>query len=535
MFCNIKELSKKQKIIVCSSAAAIAVIAAIITVIIFVHTVKNPPKNILGIDNSTSSNKYSSNFSNIENSSDVFIPDTPITITPDGSTQNIEEIVDAVEKIEQTPQNTVVVKNNSIDASGLSKKQVKLDVKYVPQNPELPTGCEITALTTVLNYYGYNVSKTEMADNYLEKSLNGLGDFWEVFVGNPRKNGFGCYAKPIVKAANKYLATQNSEFMAYNYSGTEFEDLLKTVEKGTPVIIWSTMYGRKARDLLKPYTTAKWNVNGKTIQWIAPEHCMVLIGYDIDRNIAIMSDPQRGIVEYNLETVKSRYLSIHSQCVVLLEQTPSIIGVEDGATYYTSQHVSISSNSEVTVTVNGRKTSSSFLISGNTENTYVIKATGINGKSSTCTVYTKSINSLTEELNGVNKYTVTEDDLKSINNLKNKIYKISTAYASSSETKAIDNVLTICDNLINNISDIKRECERIINLAKKFEETAPSVSDGDIITELSEDITALLASQNLTEDRRNELTRLKAKCIDWLSSISPTEPIEPVESNETAS
>ncbi len=532
MFCNIKELTKKQKIIICASAAAVAVIAAIITVIIFVHTVKNPPENILGTDNSTSSNKYTSSLSQFENSSDVFIPDTSITITPEGSNQKVDEIVEAVDKIEQTTQNTVVVKDNSIDASNLSKKQVKLDVKYVPQNPELPTGCEITALTTVLNYYGYNVSKTEMADNYLEKSVNGLGDFWEVFVGNPRKNGFGCYAKPIVKAANKYLATQNSEYMAYNYSGAEFEDLLKTVESGTPVIIWSTMYGRKTRDLLEPYSTAKWTVGGKTIQWIAPEHCMVLIGYDIDRNIAVMSDPQRGIVEYNLETVKARYLAIHSQCVVLLEQTPTISGVKDGETYYTSQHVAISSNSAVTVTVNGRKTTTSFLISGNTENTYVIKATGVNGKSTTCTVHTKNISSLAEEINDLNKYTVTENDLERVNNLKDKLFKISTEYASSSESKAINDILMICDNLINNISEIKVECDRVINLAKQYEEKFPTVSDSDTIIGLSEDITALLASKNLTEDRRNVLTKLKAKCNDWLSSFAPIEPVEPTESIE---
>ncbi|MEN2465771.1 C39 family peptidase [Ornithinibacillus sp. JPR2-1] len=31
------------------------------------------------------------------------------------------------------------------------------------QKPELPNGCEITSLTSVLNYYDYQVSKTNMA------------------------------------------------------------------------------------------------------------------------------------------------------------------------------------------------------------------------------------------------------------------------------------------------------------------------------------------------------------------------------------
>ncbi|MDY3256762.1 MAG: C39 family peptidase, partial [Ruminococcus callidus] len=32
-----------------------------------------------------------------------------------------------------------------------------INVEAVLQNPELPTGCEITSLTTVLNYWGYDV------------------------------------------------------------------------------------------------------------------------------------------------------------------------------------------------------------------------------------------------------------------------------------------------------------------------------------------------------------------------------------------
>lgn len=49
-----------------------------------------------------------------------------------------------------------------------SNSQFKLDVEPVLQLPELPTGCEITSLATILNYYGYDISKTQLADEYLE-------------------------------------------------------------------------------------------------------------------------------------------------------------------------------------------------------------------------------------------------------------------------------------------------------------------------------------------------------------------------------
>lgn len=38
------------------------------------------------------------------------------------------------------------------------------------QYPDLPTGCETTSLTMVLNYLGYPVDKLDLADHYLDKN-----------------------------------------------------------------------------------------------------------------------------------------------------------------------------------------------------------------------------------------------------------------------------------------------------------------------------------------------------------------------------
>ncbi len=237
------------------------------------------------------------------------------TAAPDPGTVKLRQQADA---IRQTPQNTVYVAATTIDASRLQKRSVRLDVSFLPQNPELPTGCEITALTTALRYYGFSVSKTEMAERFLKK-VPAPADFRKIFVGDPfSAYGFGCYAQPITDAANRFFATQKTDFKAVNRSGSAFESLLAEVEKGRPVIIWGTM------SMLMPYRTVKWTVGGQTIQWIAPEHCLVLIGYDLDGNAAIMSDPQKGIVRYPLTTVKERYIALCSQCVVLEGTTVSI-------------------------------------------------------------------------------------------------------------------------------------------------------------------------------------------------------------------
>ena len=52
----------------------------------------------------------------------------------------------------------------------------------INQHPELPTGCEATALTMVLNYYGFGADKLDIADNYLPKGPVGSTDFRVAFA-----------------------------------------------------------------------------------------------------------------------------------------------------------------------------------------------------------------------------------------------------------------------------------------------------------------------------------------------------------------
>lgn len=184
-----------------------------------------------------------------------------------------------------------------------------LDVKWIPQNPELPTGCEITSLTTVLQYYGYSVSKTTMASQYLDK---GWGSFFETFIGDPfSENGYGCMSKPIVNAANKYFTGNNINAYAQNVSGSEFTDLLGYVAGGDPVVIWNTMY------MEKPYISESWYYNGEMISWVAPEHCVVLIGYDTDKGKVYVSDPLEGIVTRDMNLFSEYYEAVYSQAVVI--------------------------------------------------------------------------------------------------------------------------------------------------------------------------------------------------------------------------
>lgn len=179
--------------------------------------------------------------------------------------------------------------------------------EWLSQNPELPTGCEITSLTSVLNYYGINVKKETMADDYLKK---GDGSYYKMFLGNPRDAGsFGCMAQPIVDAANLYFKKNNVSMKASNVSGVTFDKILEYVSQGVPMIVWNTM------GMAPAYESQTLTLDGREYTWIAPEHCVVVVGYDLDNNEVYVADPMAGMVTRNLKTFEERYDSLKRQAV----------------------------------------------------------------------------------------------------------------------------------------------------------------------------------------------------------------------------
>ncbi len=94
-----------------------------------------------------------------------------------------------------------------------------VDVPCYLQYPELPTGCESVALTNLLNYYGFGLGKTIIADYYLPKGSN--GNFVTAFDGNPRRSSgglMGCVAPAITIAGNNFLRAAGSGKQAKDIS-----------------------------------------------------------------------------------------------------------------------------------------------------------------------------------------------------------------------------------------------------------------------------------------------------------------------------
>lgn len=202
---------------------------------------------------------------------------------------------------------------STLESDPLNRLPLYENITPISQYPSLPTGCEITALATVLNYYGYNVSKENLSDNYLEKGNAWETDFREKFAGEPRSEySYGCYAPVIEKAANKYLTEKKSLLKAIELKGYSFDELFEFTDRGIPVMVWTTI------DLAQGYYTATWTAtNNKTVTWYANEHCMVLVGRI--GNTVYTADPTRGnIASYDKDLFEKRYKELFSQAVVIM-------------------------------------------------------------------------------------------------------------------------------------------------------------------------------------------------------------------------
>lgn len=192
-----------------------------------------------------------------------------------------------------------VVTEHDIEVPILYDKPAKyvFDEKQDLQMPELPTGCEATALGTLLRMNGVNVTKFDVADA-MPKS-NG-SDFVYSFWGNPYSatDGWACMAPCSVITANKFL--KDTGKVAVEYTGTDLTDLK------LPSAVWVTMY-------LNDPVSSNYESNGYRL--FRNPHCVVVERIELDSVYVI--DPLVGEVAYPLEKFNNIYKELGCQAVCI--------------------------------------------------------------------------------------------------------------------------------------------------------------------------------------------------------------------------
>jgi uncharacterized protein YvpB len=201
---------------------------------------------------------------------------------------------------------------------GYNRKKI-IDVPYITQEGSYSTGCELVSTAMVLNYYQYDVSvkdvveKTPRSD--LKQTKNGFtGEHpSQSFIGDPTsESGFGCYAPVAASVMNSFFQRDNRK-KAVDVTGIDFEGLIPYIKRGDPVLVWATM------NMQPSYGGKSWTLKdtGKTFTWPAREHCLVLVGYDLE--VYYFNDPYQsnGLVGYDKNLVQERYRELGRQAVVV--------------------------------------------------------------------------------------------------------------------------------------------------------------------------------------------------------------------------
>lgn len=235
---------------------------------------------------------------------------TVISLTSGKYKMSVSEV--SSDKLRHSPTFTVKVGRDALP------KRAILSVKMILQNPELPTGCEITSLSMLLSHIGFKADKTVLADKYLEKGKYRETDPNKVFVGEPTSSfAYGCYSDVIVKAAENFLAQNDKKelWKVRNITGCDAKALYYAVANGDPVIVWATV------DMKEPRKGASWIITetNEEYHWTAGEHCLLLTGYDSLSKLVYVNDPLEGTITYSQSDFEKRFIQMGRNAVIIVK------------------------------------------------------------------------------------------------------------------------------------------------------------------------------------------------------------------------
>lgn len=170
-------------------------------------------------------------------------------------------------------------------------KFVLIDAPHVRQLPELPSGCEITSLTMLLQFYGVDKGKMDLVPEmkkdptplvWSDNSIQSWGNPNVGFVGEVtgKGKGFGIFHGPLMELLQSYVPK------AVDLTGGTFDMLEKQLADGIPSVVWTTI------DYAVPTQWVEWNTAQGKVVTTFMEHAVLLVGYD-ETNVYV-NDPLKG-------------------------------------------------------------------------------------------------------------------------------------------------------------------------------------------------------------------------------------------------
>ena len=201
---------------------------------------------------------------------------------------------------------------------------------------------------------------------------------------------------------------------------------------------------------------------------------------------------------------------------------PVIDGVDNGATYYTTQKVTVSDKNIATVTLNGEEVSESITLEGSKDATYTIVATDKAGNSTTVTVTMKPISTLAAPIDALTEDNVNSGDEQAVDGIKAAVAAVDTIKATEEEKAALKEITDKAEALKKVIDETKAEIARINEELSKYDAATVNSDDPPVLEQLAKDIKKLLDGDNLTDAERTAFTEAAEDVADMQKTVADT-------------
>ena len=242
-----------------------------------------------------------------------------------------------------------------------------------------------------------------------------------------------------------------------------------------------------------------------------------------DFDIAV-KDMDKFIIYVRIEDNAGNVALIGSDGVTFDTTDPEIVGVGNGNTYYVTKKVAVDDENFGSVTLNGKLVEAVFTLAGDTEKTYVIRATDKAGNVTEYTVYMKPISSVTDVVSGITADNVKSSDEDTVSSVERQILDIAEAFDDGESTEEEWNKLTAaaakCKELKQRISDVADEVTRLTDGVGSHEIEKVTSDCKAELEKLITDIDTLLGGDNLTDTEKTALEAQKAAALVLLGRIS---------------
>ena len=235
-------------------------------------------------------------------------------------------------------------------------------------------------------------------------------------------------------------------------------------------------------------------------------------------------DMDKFVIYVRIEDNAGNVTLIGSDGATFDTTAPEIVGVENGKTYYVTKKVAIDDENFESVTLNGESVEEVFMLKGDTEATYIIRAVDKAGNVTEYTVYMKPISSVTDAISGITADNVKSSDAETISAVERQILDIAEAFDDGESTDDEWNQLTEaaakCKDLNKRIAEVADEISRLTDAVNGYDIDKVTSADKADVEKLISDIDTLLDGDNLTESERAALEALKGTARALLDRIA---------------